>query len=257
MAGKDIFIIVDATTGTLLHRLVAPNKEGEFNGWFGPIRSVNFDPTGRLLVATSDNQNLWLWEIGRERPIAKLGEDVAGVYSSAAFSHDGRFVATLSYSRVVQIWEVATQKLLRKFPVSQAGYLAFSRDDQALFVGSTLYDFATGLPIRHFTDHMGNVAYAFFAQEDETMVVITGTTVEIVPTLARLLAYADALILREPPTFTEWELRHFELGETAIRRDLQIVAAEPLNAAAPPPVLLTPRPRPDRSMLSPLPTPRP
>lgn len=159
--------------------------------------------------------------------------------------------------QVIQLWDVATQKLLYEIPEPGTKPPSFSRDGKYLLVKASVFDLATGAIVRQFTNDLGNLAFqaAFAADGESVVAVVDNDTIEVAPTVDRMLLYADALIQREPPTFTDWELRYFEIGQPVNLGEYQSLDAEILVPYDRPILSLTPRPRPNSATLSPLPTP--
>lgn len=246
LAGEKIFTLVDTTSGKPLRH---------FTGQVGPILSVAFEPKGGQLLTAGQNDQLRLWEIASGRQIGTVGHQQWS-YALAAFSPDGSLVA-VSGGLLTQIWDFATRKLLYELAESGVKLPSFSRDGKYLLVKASLFDLTTGSVVRYFTDDLGSPIFqAAFAPDGESVIaVVNNYTVEIWPTVERMLLYTDALIQRDPTTFTEWELRRFELGQAAVASEYPLLDARPLVPFATPMINLTPRPRPDTATLSPLPTP--
>lgn len=247
LAGEKVFVLVDTISGRPLHH---------FTGQVGPILSVAFDPKGEYLLTAAQNDQLRLWEIASEQQIGTIGNQQWS-YALATFSPDGSLIA-VSGGPLIQVWDFATRKLLYELAEASMKLPSFSRDGKYLLVKASLFELATGSVVRYFTDDLGSPIFqATFAPDDESVIaVVNNYTVEIWPTVERMLLYTDALIQRDPSTFTEWELRHFELGQAAVASEYQLLDARPLVPFATPMINLTPRPRPDTATLSPLPTPK-
>lgn len=131
---------------------------------------------------------------------------------------------------------------------------SFSHDAKFLLVKADLLDLMTGSIARHFTDGAGgSIFQATFAPDGEHVIaIVNNQTVEIWPTVEQMLLYADALIQRNPPIFTDnppiftdWELRMFELGQPPVLTEYRLLDAQPLFPFATPLVYPTPRSRPD------------
>lgn len=101
------------------------------------------------------------------RALARLGtirfrHDIF-VYHSAAFSHDGKTVASSGRFRGVALWDVATGKRVRDFPDTSDGPVAFSPDGKALAGGNApvrLWDVATWKEIRRFKGNYDAIAFS-------------------------------------------------------------------------------------------------
>jgi WD40 repeat protein len=98
------------------------------------VRSASFSPDGNLLVTASPERVARLWD-------AKTGKEwrtlpiVTGNLLDAAFSPDGRWLATVKgESTEVEVWELATNQVVRRFTGSQSPLLAvtFAPDGQRL-----------------------------------------------------------------------------------------------------------------------------
>jgi WD40 repeat protein len=105
-----------------------------------PILGAVFSPDERLVVTASQDglARIWDWRVSAE-PRAVLRPQPALPMLSIAFSSDGRFVATGSRDRA-RVWDVETQRLLAKLPVSSvinAPSVGFSPAGTSLAVAST------------------------------------------------------------------------------------------------------------------------
>ena len=88
-----------------------------FKGHTRHINSLNFSPNGRLLVSTSGDNTVRLWNM-HDGATKLLNEENTifldePFYSSAIFSPDGRYVAATHSDGMVRIWDVFTGQLTR------------------------------------------------------------------------------------------------------------------------------------------------
>ena len=112
-----------------------------FKGHARHIFSLNFSLNGRLLVSTSDDNTVRLWNmhdgatklLTYENPI--FLDD--SCYPSAVFSPDGRYVAASHSDGMVRIWDVYTCQLMRRMKVHAdwVSCVAFMPDGKGLVCG--------------------------------------------------------------------------------------------------------------------------
>jgi WD40 repeat protein/uncharacterized caspase-like protein len=150
------------------HLLIAAMEDKRFKFWdltnknskelgtatneFCPIK---FSRDGRLLYL-SDNYNIRIWEVSsfRELPNLKLpnsGTVKTGVGAFAAFSEDGKRIATGGFDTDTIIWDTETGKPLSKLNgrTNMAYNVAFSADGSQLATGGrTRWDLKTGRGLR-------------------------------------------------------------------------------------------------------------
>jgi WD40 repeat protein/cellulose biosynthesis protein BcsQ len=82
------------------------------------VRSVTFNPNGKLLASASDDQLIKLWSVSDgeldEKPIKTLEGHKYRV-RSVCFSTDGKFLASSSLDKTIKLWDVKTCELIRTF----------------------------------------------------------------------------------------------------------------------------------------------
>jgi eukaryotic-like serine/threonine-protein kinase len=144
-----------------------------------PVRVVLFSPDGKCLLTACGDQTARIWEAASGKPLTPpmCQEGTAATmlrwneHAVAAFSPDGKTVATGGRHYAAQLWDAATGKPLTA-PLRHQNTvvaLAFSPDSKTLLTGSfdktaQLWDVATGKPVgpplRHH-DRLVNDAVAF------------------------------------------------------------------------------------------------
>jgi WD40 repeat protein len=166
--------IWDPTTGTCCRELHG-HREGELQ--------LEVSRDGRLVAGcgnrAGDDADLRLWDLNTGRELARFARR-AGPTHHPAFSPDGRWLAVATEhpngpnaNEMVQVWEVATGKLL----CSLAGHketvtaLTFSGDSQIVATGGVdrtvrLWDLASGQEIKRFLGHEGMILSLAFAPDN-------------------------------------------------------------------------------------------
>src|SRR5205085_1996689 len=104
----------------------------------GIVNTLAYSPDGRF-IASDDRNTIKLWDARTKRVLRTLTRDVDS-FHIVAFSPDSRTLASQAPTktdRLVDLWEVATGRLLRELPGNIP--FAFSHDGQMMAVG-TRYD---------------------------------------------------------------------------------------------------------------------
>jgi WD40 repeat protein/class 3 adenylate cyclase len=135
--------------------------------------ALAFSPDGRIL-ACAFMQNpitVKLWDVTRDRVVARLGGYVGHIFS-AAFSPDGKTLATGGGDNSVRLWDVGTRRIERVLPGLANGVmaLAFSADGTLLATGSgdglvKLWERGSRQPVRLLRGHRGMVNSLVFAPD--------------------------------------------------------------------------------------------
>ena len=130
------------------------------------VEAVAFSPDGTRLASGSHDGTAKLWDVATEQRIATLPGDADSRVVSAAFSPDGKVLASVS-SRV-SLWDVATEQRSATFRGDQPLAVAFSPDGKTLAVGTwnstiELWEVATrqrSATLRGHTDAVTSVAFS-------------------------------------------------------------------------------------------------
>jgi len=116
---------------------------------------IKFSPDGRLL-ALSENYTVRIWEVATLRELATLKIPNSGAFGEqgdafAAFSYDGKKIATGGYDTETIIWDTASGQQLSKMTgrTNMAYNVKFSADGTQLSAGGrTRWDLRTGRGLR-------------------------------------------------------------------------------------------------------------
>jgi WD40 repeat protein len=76
------------------------------DGWQQAVTHLAFSPDGRFLAGTA-GPRLRVWDLGLDREVA-LHKRGPKHFQGLSFTHDGRFLATVSNDETVRIWDART-----------------------------------------------------------------------------------------------------------------------------------------------------
>ncbi len=148
-------------TGVTLRLLEMPSGK-ELQRWAGhtdAVRSVAFEPTGRLAVSGGDDRLVRIWEVQSGRTLDRLRQHRAGI-TSVAFAPSGLWIASAGREPALWLWDTQTGKTLRPFDVPRGMVLATTFRGQHPQLASTHYDTSvrlweceTGRERRRFQGH--------------------------------------------------------------------------------------------------------
>lgn len=101
----------------------------------GPVGSLSFSPTGKLLAVAVRGSGLQLWDVATKRSIAVLRSE--GTIEQISFSEDERLVAAgVSEAAGARVWSVGTGTEIVRLPTAEGEHslwgVAFSRDSRFL-----------------------------------------------------------------------------------------------------------------------------
>ncbi len=160
---------------TKLRRLLASWK-----GHGGQVRDLAFSPNGRTLATASrGDQLVKIWDTSTQSLQASLPH--AGGVRSLAYKSDGRLLATCHKRRssdfwVVDIWEVATSKILKTLPTESDGisWVAWAPDGKTFAMGDgdravKLWDSSTWSVLNRFIAHTNVVIRGTFSPDGKTL----------------------------------------------------------------------------------------
>lgn len=75
----------------------------------GAVNAVAFLPDGNRIVAGGDGGDVWLWQLDREKPVARLKGHAAKI-NAISVSPNGRHAVSASWDRTARIWNLDTGK---------------------------------------------------------------------------------------------------------------------------------------------------
>ncbi|KYC43838.1 hypothetical protein WA1_01395 [Scytonema hofmannii PCC 7110] len=172
--------------GMNLHRVNFTNTDlskAALTRTLGGVLSAIFSPDGKLLATSIDNE-IWLWEVANMNQIVTCNGHTAWV-RSLAFSPDGQILASGSNDQTVRLWNAHTGQCLKTLRghTSWVQSLAFSPDGQILASASNdqtvkLWNAHTGQCLQTLLGHSDRVIFTTFSPNGQTLV--TGSEDETV-----------------------------------------------------------------------------
>ncbi|MFG2085508.1 WD40 repeat domain-containing serine/threonine protein kinase [Spirillospora sp. NPDC048824] len=133
------------------------------------IEEVAISRDGRFAASVSLNdEKVFIWDVGRRARHRTLR--VEGGAAAVAFSRDGRRLATGNMSASATVWDVATGRRIRTFPVEafNVGSVDFSPDGRILAAGNPdvrLWDVRTGRLVAGFDREASGVRCVRFSRD--------------------------------------------------------------------------------------------
>jgi WD40 repeat protein len=156
------------------------------DGHAGPVSSVAFGPTGRILATATENGTVQLWDVQSNTLLGTL-KGLTGVVDSVAFSPDGRTVAAAGRDGTVVLWNVSSQAESGTALKAHAGSVysvAFSRDGGTLAAASAngtvvLWDLRHHTRLGTLNNHAGAIGSVAFRPDGLSLAAadIDGTIV--------------------------------------------------------------------------------
>lgn len=98
------------------------------------------------------------------------------IFSSVAYSRDGKLLAAGSWDQTITLWEAATGRVIRRMTAgAQVDAVAFHPDGRTLASGGrdanvTIWDVATGQPIRTFKGHKEPISQVAYSADGRVLV---------------------------------------------------------------------------------------
>ncbi len=107
------------------------------NGHGGSVNDVHFSQDGRLLVSSSADQSIKVWELKTWKELLTL-KGHKGEVNSAVFSRDNKYVFSGSNDQTIRQWSIRSKKTVRvlKGHAGAVNALAVSPDNRYLISGS-------------------------------------------------------------------------------------------------------------------------
>jgi len=122
------------------------------------ITSITFNPEGRLVAVGYDkyNHNIALLDVDTGKITTLLGHDM-GVYSTN-FSPDGKYIVSTGLDKIIKLWDVKNERLIRTF-IGHTDFVSavFSPDCKFILSGGydgkiKLWNVMTGNELSSLTD---------------------------------------------------------------------------------------------------------
>ena len=154
-------------------RLFKDNKEiRAFRGHDGPVTSAALSPDRKLILTTSEDKTIRVWNAATGEQVAVLGDRMSSI-AYAAFSPDGRRVIAISkQDPTAHVWDVASRAQLTvlKGHTGSVLHAAFSPDGRRVITASAdgtarLWNAGSGEAIAVLVGHAGPVTSVAFSPD--------------------------------------------------------------------------------------------
>lgn len=161
----------DLATGGLIRSFEAkskPPERGSYSNASNAVTAIAFSPDGkRLLSAGHDATKLYLWDLASGQALRSW--EAQPQIAALVFSADGKLAASAGADFKIQLWEVATGRLLHTFAghAEKVTGLAFSSDSRRVF--SSSYDGTLGV----WNAAGGGLLATMFARESGDWLTVT------------------------------------------------------------------------------------
>lgn len=119
--------ILDTNTGKELMECEGKHKDD--------INDIQYSPDGKIIVACSDNNTIWLWDAETGKSLHTINEHTNCV-NSIGFSPDGKYIVSSSKDETIRVWDVKEGICVMVLKIKESGcmipYVCFSSDGRKL-----------------------------------------------------------------------------------------------------------------------------
>jgi len=216
--------------------LARKQEKAVLRGFADEVWSVEYSRDGALLVAADRSGGIGIWNAHPpEPPPTRL----SGLYRASAFSADSRTLATITERGLVQFWDEATLREIRKISVLAEGAskFRFSPGATQIAVGRSngtvaIHDLSLARPVRHL-QHPGQLAIQQlqFSAQSNRLVSATAEDFRVWD-----LASGISILHRKNPAEPFWNLTSVVLDPSGRRmafasRDLSLSVVDLATSA--------------------------
>ena len=104
------------------------------------VRSIDVSPDGNIIAGGTEEGTILFWDRKNNNSQQKIADDPGNSFYTVAFSHDGRYLAAGDKSGHVDIWNVATGKMIRDLAGQNARIMEVKFSPDNSLVASASYD---------------------------------------------------------------------------------------------------------------------
>ncbi len=140
----------------------------------GGILNVSLSPDGKQAATVGWDGTVRIWDVATGQAIRFWTADAT---ASVNYTPDGRSLLTAGWGGTVRLWDAATGKEVRRFRDERGFARAAVSPDGRLVAASgkdlvsiTLYETATGRPIRELTGHTSSLSLLTFSPDSRQLI---------------------------------------------------------------------------------------